>query len=34
MGAPVDKTGLPHRAARAALGSRPPRRARINTRVT
>jgi hypothetical protein len=27
MGAPVDKTGLPHRAARATPGPRPPRRA-------
>lgn len=34
MGAPVDKTGLPYRVARATPGPRPPRRARINTRVT
>jgi hypothetical protein len=36
MGAPVDKTGLPHRAARAAPRRGPARPAapRINTRVT
>lgn len=34
MGAPVDKTGLPHRAARATPGPGRSAAQRINTRVT